>query len=135
MWLSFPPKEKLILIAVRLDGPNGARTCTFGLDTGATVTAVSDVLLRSLGFPVDSLPVSGFAQGVNGNVPVRRVVLPGLSALGESRHNFPILSVPLNQNTSVVGLLGLDFLRGRVLTLDMYRGRLRLRSARRWWPF
>lgn len=33
------------------------------------------------------------------------------------------------------GLLGLDFLRGRVLTLDFLRGRVSLGLAKSWWQF
>jgi hypothetical protein len=36
---------------------------------------------------------------------------------------------------TVYGLLGLDFRRGRVLTLNFARGRVGLRGPRAWWPW
>ena len=55
-----------------------------------------------------------------------RVVLQRVNALGQERLGFPVLAHTLPQSASVDGLLGLDFLRGQILTIDFRAGRLRL---------
>ena len=54
---------------------------------------------------------------------VPRLILTRLTALGQHRFGFPVLSHPLPPEAGVDGLLGLDFLRGQLLTLD-FRGGL-----------
>jgi len=59
-----------------------------------------------------------------------------LHALGQFRNNFPIVAVDLPVTFAADGLLGLDFFRGQILTLDFERGRISLYPPRsRWWPF
>ncbi len=49
-------------------------------------------------------------------VPV--VMLTRLSALGQHRFGFPVIAHTLPPGSNVDGLLGLDFLRGQILTID-----------------
>ena len=62
----------------------------------------------------------------SGGEYVPRVVVSRLKALGEHRVNFPVLSHTLPSSASVDGLLGLDFLRGKVLRIDFRQGTLAL---------
>jgi len=55
-----------------------------------------------------------------------RVTAPRLKALGLSQTDFPILAHTLPPTAGVDGVLGLDFLRGQILTIDFRAGRLRL---------
>jgi hypothetical protein len=52
-----------------------------------------------------------------------RLVLRRFTSLGQDRLDFPVLSHALSPVSGIDGLLGLDFLRGQVLTLD-FRGGL-----------
>ena len=47
-------------------------------------------------------------------------------ALGRERCNFPVLAHTLPPSAGVDGILGLDFLRGHILTIDFQNGRLTL---------
>ncbi len=58
-----------------------------------------------------------------GTTTVPRVMLNRLTALGKHRIGLIVTSYALPPGTGVHGLLGLDFLRGHVLTLD-FRGGL-----------
>jgi hypothetical protein len=57
------------------------------------------------------------------------------AAFGIVQSDFPVLWLPLPPAVRVDGLLGLDFFRGLVLTLDFARGQISLRPPRRWWQF
>ncbi len=61
-----------------------------------------------------------------GSVSVPRVVLNRLTVLGQHRIGFAVLSHPLPPDAGVDGLLGLDFFRGSVLTLDFRSGLMTL---------
>jgi len=50
-----------------------------------------------------------------------------------TRTNFPVVAHDLPPAVTVDGLLGLDFFRDLVLTLDFARGRIDLRPPRPWW--
>ena len=43
--------------------------------------------------------------------------------------------LPLDPAVMIDRLLGLDFFRGLVLTLDFARGDIALRGPKRWWHF
>lgn len=68
-----------------------------------------------------------------GSAPTVR--LRQLLALGVTHTDFPIVAYDPPPAVTADGLLGLDFLRGRVLTLDFARGRVGLRQPRKWWPW
>jgi hypothetical protein len=67
----------------------------------------------------DRVPVT--MGGGSSSAP--RLVLNRLTALGQHRIGFSVLSHSLPPDAGVDGLLGLDFFRGSVLTLD-FRGGL-----------
>ncbi len=56
------------------------------------------------------------------DVPV--IVLTRLSALAQHRFGFPVIAHALPPSTAIDGLLGLDFLRNGVLTIDFRAGQL-----------
>lgn len=60
-------------------------------------------------------------------------------ALDQQRENFTVMSHELPATFEDEGLLGLDFFRGLVLTLDFANGTIDLARpkpvTRRWWPF
>ncbi len=96
------------------------------LDTGATYTVLSRRLLREvgvdLGRPIRRLEL---AMGA-GLVPVEMFRIDELSALGHSRASFRVVAYDLPADLELDGLLGLDFLARRRLTLDFRRGSLEL---------
>jgi hypothetical protein len=61
-----------------------------------------------------------------GSASIPRIVLNRLTVLGQHRIGFSVLSHPLPPDAGVDGLLGLDFFRGSILTLDFRNGRISL---------
>jgi hypothetical protein len=61
-----------------------------------------------------------------GVVQSLRLPILSLTALGQTRTNMPVLARALPPTTSAEGLLGLDFLRGSVLTIDFINGEITL---------
>ena len=126
MNFSFDPQRGLVVIQAELSGPNGSAVLSLALDTGATSTLVNQSRLMQLGY--DPAAHSDRLQITTGSGVefVPRITVGKLTALGQDRHDFPVLCHNLPPTASVDGLLGLDFLRGHELTIDFRDGQLRL---------
>ena len=126
MTFSFNPQQGLILVEAELDGPTGTTAARLALDTAATQTVIAAGLLRAVGY--DLLGAVSWAQLTTGSgvafVPMLSV--SRLTALGHDRLNLLVLAHTLPPSTSADGVLGLDFLRGHVLTIDFQAGQITL---------
>jgi gag-polyprotein putative aspartyl protease len=115
---AFMPGSGPILVEARATGPVKGANLKLVLDTGATTSLISLTTLLLLG--IDPNQPLRRLQMTNGSsvqvVPV--VMLTLLSALGQHRIGFPVIAHALPKSPGVDGLLGLDFLRGQVLTID-----------------
>lgn len=132
---TFDPRSGLVIVPVFVAGPRGGKTFSFALDTGATHSSMSGLLLEQLGYA---------RSQARGNYPVRTgggsartgiLRVSRFGAFGRVAANHPLLWLPLDPTSAADGLLGLDFLRGRVLTLDLARGRVDLRPPHPRWQF
>ena len=123
---SFHAKQGLILVEVEAVGPAGNANLKLVLDTGATTSLINLATLLYLGFDPDQSPKK--VRRTTGStveiVPV--VILTRLSALGQHRFGFPVIAHALPASSAVDGLLGLDFLRDLVLTIDFRAGEMTL---------
>lgn len=116
----------LILVQAELTGPAGVVNLVLALDTGASATLIRTTRLVQAGYdpPTVGTPVKTTTAG--GVVQSLRLPVLSLAALGQTRTNIPILARDLPPTASAEGLLGLDFLRGNVLTLDFINGQITL---------
>lgn len=107
----------------------GTHQFRFGVDTGATRTAVAGHVLHALGYAEPPATERRLAR--TGAVATRAglVRVTRLQALGQVRTDFPVLWLPLDPGVMVEGLQGLDFFRGLVLTVDFARGPHRPRAG------
>lgn len=123
---AFNPKHGPILVDAEVTGPSRSITLRLILDTGATTTLLKETALLALGYDLAS--VTDRVQMTTGSsvMSVPRVVLTRFSALGQYRFGFPVLAFTLPASVSVSRLLGLDFLRDLVLTLDFRVGQISL---------
>jgi hypothetical protein len=130
----FDPDARSILIPVRVVGPRESHRLRCAVDTGSTQTVLPATVLRLIGYDL-SRPVRRTriraATGV-ARAPVIRV--SAVAALDRVRTDLEVAAHDLPLGTTADGLLGLDFFRGLVLTLDFARGRVGL-SPPRWWQF
>lgn len=115
---AFTPGPGPILVAARATGPAKGGNLKLVLDTGATRSLIDLTTLRLLGIDPDQS--SQRIQVVMGSsvevVPV--VTLTLLSSLGQHRIGFPVIAHALPKGSGANGLLGLDFFRGQILTID-----------------
>ena len=126
MSYAFDPGHGPILVKAEVTGPDRSLTLQLILDTGATTSLLNDTALLTLGYDLAS--VTDRVQMTTGSLvtSVPRVVLTRLTALGRHRFGFIVLAHTLPVSASVHGLLGLDFLRDGVLTIDFRAGLIRL---------
>lgn len=126
MSFSFNSSQGPIVVEASLSGPLGQADLRLILDTGATTSLIRSTILVAVGYDPDAstdrVPV---AMG-NGVELVPRIVLNRLSALGRHQLAFPVLAHSLPPAARIDGLLGLDYLRGLVLTVDFPAGRITL---------
>lgn len=122
----FDTAAGVIHTKVTILGPAREDDLTFALDTGASRSVISwpaavDLGLRPEGASAGTEIITG--SGVE-YCPLLRV--SRISALGQARLDFRILCHAFPPKLHLQGLLGLDFLAGRVLTVDFRRGNVRL---------
>ncbi len=96
------------------------------LDTGATRTLINVAHLVSLGYDPSLEPDRVQVTTGSGVEFAPLVKLQRVIALGHERSDLPVLAHTLPPTTGIDGLLGLDFLRERLLEIDFQQGRLSL---------
>lgn len=126
--MSFPfnAHRGLVNVTVRVTGPSGSLILRLALDTGATRTVINVSSLATAGYDPALAPVRVRVTTGSGVEFVPRLPLLKIAALGQDRVNFPVLCHTLPPSAAVDGVLGLDFLRGQVLTLDFRNGQITL---------
>ncbi len=119
--IPIPAGASSIRTKIVLDGRIEAE---FVIDTGATYTAISETLARSLGY--------AFERGERvtvltaaGRMQVRRIRLVSVSLRGYAVHNLEVIVLPESGGRSI-NLLGLNFLNYFKYSVDSTRGEFRL---------
>ena len=122
MSVSFDPEQGLVVVRAELVGPAGTAVLRLALDTGATSTLVNVGMLVAIGY--DPALVAERTQVTTGSGVeyVPRVPIRAIKVLGHTRHDLAVLAHTLPPSASVDGLLGLDFFRGRTITIDFQAG-------------
>src|SRR5438067_6047932 len=119
----FDPTGGLIVVRARLTGPTGRRaSLRLALDTGATRTLLNVAALVAAGYDPALSPDRVQMTTGSGVEYAPLVRVERLTALGQSRVNLMVLAHTLPPSAGVDGLVGLDFLRGHVLTVDFRTG-------------
>lgn len=126
MTIRFDPHQGLLRVPVRLYGPDGTIRMLLALDTGANETMVNREPLAWLGYDPETAIGPRRITTASGIEVVPRIQVDRIVALGHARRNFAVLCHTLPPTASVDGVLGLDFLRGRRLTVDFREGLLNL---------
>jgi predicted aspartyl protease len=123
---SFDTTANLIKVQVYLTGPMGDVYVTLALDTGASVTLIRNTLLVYLGFDPSAAQEQWQITTGSGSVLAPRLVIDSIEALDVVQTNFAVLAHTLPAGVGVDGVLGLDFLRDHVLTIDFPNGTITL---------
>ena len=118
MTFPFDSRQGLVITWAELSGPSGRVRLRLALDTGATSTRINTGHLVALGYDPSLAPNRVQVTTGSGVEYVPRIPLTRVRALGMERADFPVLSHTLPPSATIDGLLGLDFLRDRKLTID-----------------
>ncbi len=121
----FDPNGSFIAVEVVLVGPLAFGKTIFALDTGATQTGVDESILGRLGFGPSMAVRKLQVATAGGQTKMFEYRLPVLSALGLDVHDFDVLAVDLSAS-SFDGVLGMDFFRDKVLTIDFRNATIEL---------
>src|SRR4051812_25433800 len=131
----FSPRAPKLILPVTVVGPRRSYAFRCTLDTGAEQTGLPTRYLRQLGFDLSHPVGHTTLRGTTGIARAPLIRVPALSALDRGRTEFVVVAHDLPLGTDTDGLLGLDFFRGFVLTIDFARGRIDLDPPRKWWQF
>jgi predicted aspartyl protease len=121
----FNPLDGLVIVDAELHGPSRKELVHVALDTGATTTVIDLGMLGSLGYDPESASQTSVLTG-SGVAYASLIALPRIIALGRERSDFPVLAHTLPAGAGVGGVLGLDFLRGLIVTLDFRAGQIEI---------
>lgn len=122
----FSHRSGPIVVAAEISGPKGKVDAFLLLDTGATTSTINRKVLRVAGY--DPAGITDFVEITTGTGSARvpRLILNRLSALGKHAIGIRVLAHDLPAGVAVDGLLGLDFFRDLLLSLDFRQGLIEL---------
>ena len=131
MKVPFKSNSGLICVEVALrgksaDGEIKNVALLLALDTGATGTVISAKRLDEAGYDLDKPEDEIYITTGSGLISVPKIGIEKLTALGKTKENFLVIAHDLPPTASVDGVLGLDFLRENVLTVDFVKGEIEL---------
>jgi predicted aspartyl protease len=129
MSVPFDPNEGLIVTPAELWGPAGSVVLRLALDTGATSTVINVGMLVAIGYDPALAPDRVQVTTGSGVEFAPRIVLQRILALDQERRDFSVLGHTLPPSAGVDGLLGLDFVRGGRLTVDLRAGQVLLERS------
>ena len=103
--------KKKIIVIPKVRGVKDSKDFSFILDTGASVSIMSDTAASFLGFNLATLPTETLTT-IGGRTIAKSIKLPKIDLCGKSISNFEIkiMSMPLQVSLLADGLIGMDFL-------------------------
>lgn len=134
MSVPFDPTARSVRVEVTLVGPLRNHDLWCALDTGSTQTILPAAVLRLIGYDLSRPAGRTRIRSATGTALVPQVRVSAVAAMDRIRTDFLVAAHDLPLGVEADGLLGLDFFRGLVLSLDFARGRASLRTGR-WWLF
>ena len=123
---TFDRKAPLVTVKVTVKVNNAIKEYIFAVDTGATITLISEIAIKDMGYS------SGNSIGTTHTVTASRAEtvyeysLNNIMALGLIRRNFKVISRELPIGLGIDGLLGLNFFKHKELTIDFKRAEIRI---------
>jgi hypothetical protein len=122
----FDPTRNLVIVEAELTGPATTVVINLALDTAASDTFLDKDRVALVGYTPADATNQYQVLTVSGNITVLEVPVTSFTALGQTRTNFPIQAHSFPPGTGHDGVLGLDVLRGNVLTIDFINAEITL---------
>ena len=126
MTFPFDPTERLLIVQAKVAGPTNNMAVNLALDTGATNTFLDEGVLAFAGYTPAQATSQFQVLTASGTIQVLEVPVISLTAFGQTRTSFLVQAHSFPPGTGHDGVLGLDFLRGNILTLDFVKGEITL---------
>ena len=127
MKFSFKADYGLVYVRVEISRDDREAILNLALDTGASATLVSAKKLAEVGYELDKPEDEIYITTGSGLIFVPKITIEKLTALGKTKDDFQIIAHDFPPTSTVDGVLGLDFLRGNVLTVDFVKGEIELK--------
>jgi hypothetical protein len=127
MKFRFKADYGLVYVRVKVSCADREVILNLALDTGASGSIVSAKKLIEVGYDLDKPEDETYITTGSGLIFVPKFTVENLTALGKEKTNFQIIAHDFPPTSSVDGMLGLDFLRGNVLTVDFVKGEVELK--------
>ena len=108
---SFDPSDDLIIVRLRVWGPQGSDLLRVALDTAASDTLIVPEVLDMLGYNPREAEGLTSVTSVIGEEKGYSIKVDRLSALGYEMTDFVVNAHDLPDQSGLQGLLGLNFLR------------------------
>ena len=122
----FNGRRGLVVVNARLFGPSGDVIARLAVDTGASSTLVNEELLILIGYDPAALPKTVRFTTGSGVETAPRITIDRIETLGQVRARFSAIAHTLPSSAAIDGVLGLDFLRSHVVTIDFRNGEISL---------
>ena len=112
----------LVYVRVKINCADREVILNLALDTGASGTIISAKKLREVGYNLENPEDEIYITTGSGLIFVPQITIEKLTALGEEKVDFVVIAHDFPPTSSVDGVLGLDFLRENVLTINFKEG-------------
>lgn len=123
----FNRRNGLIIVRTRVFGTdNRLNIFRLALDTAASDTLISATRLKEAGFDLMQFSQTVEITTGGGIIAAPIIQIPHLESLDQERFDFPVLAHDLPPTSTIDGVLGLDFMRGHLLTVDFRIGQISL---------
>lgn len=123
----FNRRSGLIIVRTGVFGTDGSlNILRLALDTAASDTLISATRLEEASFDLTGATQTVEITTGGGIIAAPIISIPSLEALGQTRTDFPVLAHDLPPTSTIDGVLGLDFMRNHLLTVNFRIGQLSL---------
>ena len=125
MWTeALDPNQPTLWVDVQLTGPLGSSSFTFLIDTGSPVTIIDPDVIHDLGYEARMGGRIHRLWAIKGGTPSFDIAIAELTTMGFSLNDQVVFCEEMPRHLAVDGIIGMDLLRGHVLTIDLVAGSL-----------
>ena len=127
--VKFNPKYEKIIVSLEIYGINGSsHTIRVVLDTGSAFSCIPPDIALDLGYDIENpKEVKSFISATSiGEAPL--IEVERVTAIGQDMKNFDVLCHYLPEESTVDGILGLNFLSHFDLSISFSEGTIEIES-------